>query len=219
MGTVTEMKNVVVVGGGFAGIGAAKHLVKDPRVKLTLIDQNNYHQFQPLLYQVATSQLAQTDIAYPIRNTARKHPNFDVKLGRVTSIDPAARRVTTEEGQSYEADYLVLGAGSQPYFFKTPGAEEHAFPLYSVDDAVKLRARILQLFEEADRDPTLVDEGAVEFVVVGGGPTGVEISRCPRRDDPRDARLRIPRPRGREGGRPPRGPCQWPARDVRQRRR
>src|SRR5262245_61642831 len=76
--TDTEMRDVIVVGGGFAGIGAAKHVVKDPRVRVTLIDQNNYHQFQPLLYQVATSQLAQTDIAYPIRNTARRHPNFDV---------------------------------------------------------------------------------------------------------------------------------------------
>jgi NADH dehydrogenase len=84
--------------------------------------------------------------------------------------------VTTSEGQTYQGDYLVIAAGSQPYYFKTPGAEDHSFPLYSVDDAVRLRTRILQLFEEADRDPTRIDEGAVEFVVVGGGPTGVEVS-------------------------------------------
>jgi NADH dehydrogenase len=166
----------VVVGGGFAGVAAAKRVAKDARVQVTLIDQHNYHQFQPLLYQVATCQLAQTDIAYPLRNIARKHPNFDVKMGTVTSVDPASCTVTTAEGQSYTGNYLVIAAGSQPYFFKTPGAEEHSYPLYSVDDAVRLRARILQLFEEADRDPSLVDQGAVEFVVVGGGPTGVEVS-------------------------------------------
>ncbi len=173
---MSELRHVVVVGGGFAGVGAAKALAKDARVEVTLIDQHNYHQFQPLLYQVATSQLAETDVAYPIRNMARLRTNFDVKLGTVTSVDPVARSVTTAEGQTYSGDYLVLAAGSQPYYFKTPGAKEHAFPLYSVEDAVRLRTRILQLFEDADRDASLIDEGAVEFVVVGGGPTGVEIS-------------------------------------------
>jgi NADH dehydrogenase len=173
---MSELRHVVVVGGGFAGVGAAKALAKDARVRVTLVDQHNYHQFQPLLYQVATSQLAETDVAYPIRNMARKKANFDVKLGTVTSVDPGARSVATAEGQTYSGDYLVVAAGSQPYFFNTPGAEEHAFPLYSIDDAVRLRARILQLFEDADRDASLIDQGAVEFVVVGGGPTGVEIS-------------------------------------------
>jgi NADH dehydrogenase len=173
---VSEIRHVVVVGGGFAGVAAAKRVAKDARVQVTLIDQNNYHQFQPLLYQVATCQLAQTDIAYPLRNIARKHSNFDVKLGTVASIDPGSRTVTTEEGQAYTGDYLVIAAGSQPYFFKTPGADEHTFPLYSVDDAVRLRRQILALFEEADRDPSLVEHGAVEFVVVGGGPTGVEVA-------------------------------------------
>ena len=98
------MRDVVVVGGGFAGIGAAKHVAKDPRVRVTLIDQNNYHQLQPLLYQVATSQLSQTDIAYPIRNTARRHANFDFQLGTVTAIDPQAKVVTTSDGQTYKGD-------------------------------------------------------------------------------------------------------------------
>jgi NADH:ubiquinone reductase (H+-translocating) len=140
------------------------------------VDQHDYHQFQPLLYQVATSQLAESDVAYPIRNMARLRANFDVRLGTVTSVDPVARSVTTSEGQTYSGDYLVIAAGSQPYFFNTPGAAEHSFPLYSVDDAKRLRVRILELFEEADRDASLIDEGAVEFVVVGGGPTGVEVS-------------------------------------------
>jgi NADH dehydrogenase len=169
-------KHVLIVGGGFAGIGAAKKLARDTSLRITLVDQNNYHQFQPLLYQLATSQLAASDVAYPLRNTARKHPNFDVKLGSVSAIDPVARSVTTADGQGYQGDYLVIAAGSQPYFFATPGADEHAFPLYSVDDALRLRSRIIELFEEADRDPTLIDKGAVEFVVVGGGPTGVEVA-------------------------------------------
>lgn len=173
---MTEQRHVVIVGVGFAGIGAAKKLAKDEAARITLIDRHNYHQFQPLLYQVATSQLASSDIAYPIRNTARKHADFDVKLGTVSSIDPAVRTVRTAEGDTYQGDYLVIAAGSQPYFFKTPGADEHAFPLYSLDDAMRLRSRILQLFEDADRDPRLIDEGAVEVVVVGGGPTGVEVS-------------------------------------------
>ena len=168
--------HVVIVGGGFAGIGVAKKLAKDTAVQITLVDQHNYHQFQPLLYQVATSQLAAADVAYPIRNTARTHANFDVKLGTVSSVDPATRTVTTTDGQRYQGDFLVIAAGSQPYFFNTPGAAEHAFPLYSVDDAVRLRSRILGLFEEADRERALIDQGAVEFVVVGGGPTGVEVA-------------------------------------------
>ena len=173
---MTDLHHVVVVGGGFAGMGAAKKLAKDKNVRVTLVDQHNYHQFQPLLYQVATSQLASSDVAYPIRNTARKFDDFDVKLGTVTSIDPATRTVTTHDGATYQGDYLVIAAGSQPYFFKTPGAEEHAYPLYSIDDAKRLRSRILDLFEEAERDRSKIDQGAVEFVVVGGGPTGVEIS-------------------------------------------
>ena len=83
--------------------------------------------------------------------------------------------MTTASGETYAGDYLVLAAGSQPNFFKTPGAE-HAFPLYSLDDAERLRTRIIQAFEEADRDPQPVDEGAIDFVVVGGGPTGVEVA-------------------------------------------
>ena len=165
---------VIVVGGGFAGVGAARELAKDDDVEVSLIDRNNYHQFQPLLYQVATSMLAATDIAYPLRKVARKHGNFDVKLGDVVAIDPASKTVTTADGQTYQGDYLVLAAGSQPNFFHTPGADEHAFPLYSVSDAQRLRSRILTLFEEADRDRTLIDQGALDFVIVGGGPTGVE---------------------------------------------
>jgi NADH dehydrogenase len=169
-----EPLSVVVVGGGFAGVGCARELAKHDHVEVTLLDRNNYHQFQPLLYQVATSQLASSDIAYSLRKLFRSSPNVHVKLERVTQIEPATRTVRTAEGNTYGGDALVIAAGSQPNFFRTPGAAQHAFPLYSVEDAKRLRSRIIGVFEDADRDPSLIDQGALTFVVVGGGPTGVE---------------------------------------------
>ena len=168
--------HVVVVGGGFAGVGCVRRLARDDAVRVTLIDRNNYHQFQPLLYQVATSQLASTDIAFSLRKLFRRHPNVDVKMAEVAEIDPATRTVLTTDGQRHTGDVLVVAAGSQPNFFHTPGADRHAFPLYSLEDAVRLRSRIIGVFEAADRLPALVDRGALNFVVVGGGPTGVEMA-------------------------------------------
>jgi NADH:ubiquinone reductase (H+-translocating) len=166
--------HVIVVGGGFAGVGCARRLAEHDDVNVTLIDRHNYHQFQPLLYQVATSQLAPSDIAFSLRKLFNRHPSVDVKLAEVESIDPASHTVTTRDGESFSGDAIVLAAGSQPNFFRTPGAREHAFPLYSLDDAHRLRSRILAVFEEADREPALIDQGALNFVIVGGGPTGVE---------------------------------------------
>ena len=166
---------VVVVGGGFAGVACARKLAASHDLHVTLIDKNDYHQFQPLLYQVATSMLAARDIAYPLRKIAAEYDEFDAKRAEVAAVDPVARTVTTSTGETYAGDYIVLAAGSQPNFFGTPGSE-HVFPLYSLDDADRLRTRIIQAFEEADRDPHLADEGAIDFVVVGGGPTGVEVA-------------------------------------------
>jgi NADH dehydrogenase len=166
--------HVVVVGGGFAGVGCARRLAGRDDVSVTLIDRNNYHQFQPLLYQVATSQLAPSDIAYSLRKLFMDDDNVDVRLAEVASVDPATHSVTTADGDRISGDALVLAAGSQPNFFRTPGAAEHAFPLYCLDDARRLRSRIIAVFEAADRDPALIEQGALNFVVVGGGPTGVE---------------------------------------------
>jgi len=168
--------HVVVVGGGFAGVGCARRLAGRDDVHVTLIDRNNYHQFQPLLYQVATSQLASSDIAYSLRKLFNEDQNVDVKLAEVVEIDPLTHTVTTADGDHFTADAIVLAAGSQPNFFRTAGAEQHAFPLYSLDDAQRLRSRIISVFEEADRDPSLIDQGALNFVVIGGGPTGVELA-------------------------------------------
>jgi NADH dehydrogenase len=167
--------HVLIVGAGFAGLGCAKELAKHAHVRVTLIDKHNYHQFQPLLYQVATAQLAQADIAFDIRQGFRKHPNVDVKMAEVASTDPDARSVTCDDGKTMAGDYLVLAAGSQPNFFGTPGSE-HTFPLYSLDDAQRLRSRILAVYEDADKDPSLIDRGALNFVIVGAGATGTEVA-------------------------------------------
>src|SRR4051794_24276601 len=169
-----ERRRVVVVGGGFAGVGCVRRLARHDDVDVTLIDSNNYHQFQPLLYQVATSQLATSDIAYSLRKLFREDRGVDVKLAEAVAVDPATRTVTTRDGATFTGDAVVVAAGSQPNFFRTPGADAHAFPLYSLDDASRLRSRILTVFEEADRNPALIDDGALNFVIVGGGPTGVE---------------------------------------------
>ena len=174
MQTESKDKHVVIVGGGFAGLGCGRGLARQRGVRVTLLDRNNYHQFQPMLYQVATSQLAPADIAYSLRKVFTRATNVDLKLGEAVSIDPAARKVTTKTGEVYQGDYLVIATGSQPNFFKTPGADQHSFPLYSLDDAERLRSRILQVFEDADRDRSLLDQGALNFVIVGAGPTGVE---------------------------------------------
>jgi NADH:ubiquinone reductase (H+-translocating) len=168
--------HVVIVGGGFAGLGCAQRLVKSDRVHVTLIDRNNYHQFQPLLYQVATSQLAPSDIAHSLRAVFAGDDDIDVKLAEIASANPRTRTVVAKNGEEWSGDALVLAAGSRPNFFSTPGAAENSFPLYSLDDATNLRSRILGLFEQVDRYPELVARGALNFVIVGGGPTGVEVA-------------------------------------------
>ncbi len=167
---------VVIVGAGFAGLGCARALAKHDEVHVTLIDRNDYHQFQPLLYQVATCQLARADVAFSLHELFHAHPNVEVVLAEVESADAAARTVTVGDGRSFAGDALVLAAGSRARFFKTPGAAEHSFPLYTVENADRLRRQILEVFDAAHRDPSLVGEGALSFVVVGAGATGTEIA-------------------------------------------
>jgi len=166
----------VIVGGGFAGLGCAHKLAKSDDVRVTLIDKNNYHQFQPLLYQVATAELGSGDVATSLRQLLHDHPNVDVKMSEVMVADAKSRTVTTRDGQSYQADLLVLAAGSQANFFHTPGADQHSFPLYSLEEAQRLRSRVLAVFEAADRDPSVLSKGALNFVIIGGGPTGTELA-------------------------------------------
>ncbi len=174
--SANRKRQVVIVGSGFAGLGCAERLAEHKDVDVTLIDRNNYHQFQPLLYQVATSQVAASDIANSIREVFAGQENVDVKLADISAVDTATRTVAAQEGDVWTGDALVLAAGSQPNFFHTPGAPEHSFPLYALDDATRLRSRILGLFEQVDRNPALVQRGGLNFVIVGGGPTGVEVA-------------------------------------------
>ena len=166
----------MIIGGGFAGLGCAQRLADHDDVTVTLIDRNNHHQFQPLLYQVATSQLAPSDVAHSLRGVFAGKENVDVKLAEIAAIDTGGEDRHGERRRGVDRRRAVLAAGSQPNFFGTPGASEHSFPLYSLDDATRLRSRILGIFEQVDRDPALVDRGALNFVVVGGGPTGVEVA-------------------------------------------
>ncbi|WP_244871636.1 NAD(P)/FAD-dependent oxidoreductase [Catellatospora sp. TT07R-123] len=165
---------VVIVGGGFAGVACAKRLANESGVRVDLIDRAGYHQFQPLLYQVATAELTSEDIRFDLCRLFRDSPNVTVRKAVVAAVDPQARTVTLDDGQVLAADHLVLAAGAQPNFFNTPGAAEHAFPLYSVDDAQAVRGRILTILEDVKQRPELVEQGALNFVIVGGGPTGVE---------------------------------------------
>jgi NADH dehydrogenase len=176
MNTMTSPKHVVIVGGGFAGLASARKLAKSDAVRVTVIDKNNYHQFQPLLYQVATAELGTGDVATSLRQVLRGHPNVDVKMAEVMVVDPKTRTVTTKGGDTYQGDYLVLAAGSQANFFDTEGAEKYSMPLYSLEEAERLRSRVLAVFEEADSNPQLVSEGALNFVIIGGGPTGTELA-------------------------------------------
>ena len=170
------MKHVVIVGGGFAGLSCARELARCKDLRITLIDKNNYQQFQPLLYQVATGVLAPSNTASNLRNCFRDNSNVDVKMAEVVSVDLQTRTVITHEGQQYRGDFLVLAAGSRANFFATPGAEQASYPLYSLRDAEVLRSRIIAVLEAADRDPSLVEKGALNFVIVGAGPTGAEMA-------------------------------------------
>ena len=165
--------HVVIVGAGFGGLGVAEQLAHVP-VEVTLIDQHDYHTFQPLLYQVATSLLNAEDVGAPIRGLFRHQDNVTFHMATVTQVDMPGHKIQLSDGKDVSYDYLVLAGGATVNYFNTPGAAEHAFPLYTLMNAVKLRSRILERFEAADRDPTLIEEGALNFVIVGAGPTGVE---------------------------------------------
>lgn len=168
-----ERPRVVIVGAGFGGLASAHHLSHVP-VDITLVDRHDYHTFHPLLYQVATAVLNAEDVGRPVRAEFHHQDNLTFREATVTGIDWRIQRVQFAEGDSLPFDYLVLGVGAMVNYFGVPGAAEHAFALYTLPDSVRLRNRILDRFEAADRDPALLDDGALTFVVVGGGPTGVE---------------------------------------------
>jgi len=168
---------VVIVGGGFAGLNAAQGLSKDDRFDVTLVDRRNYHLFQPLLYQVATGALAPGEIAQPLRSILRRARNTTVLLGEAVRLDPEAREIELSDGGPIRYDTLLVATGARHSYFGHPGWAKFAPGLKSIDDAVGIRRRILIAFEAAEReaDPE-IRRAWMTFVVVGGGPTGVELA-------------------------------------------
>lgn len=170
-----QRPRVVIVGSGFGGLAAAKRLEREP-VDVLVLDRHNYHQFLPLLYQVATAGLNAADVAYAVRGVFRRQRRVFFRKGDVVGVDWDRHEVRLRHEDPVGFDHLIVAAGSSTSFFGVPGAEEFAFPLYSLEDAIRLRNHVLSLFEAAAARPELVDDGVLTFVVVGGGPTGVEVS-------------------------------------------
>jgi NADH dehydrogenase len=172
---MAELTHVVILGAGFGGIGALKKL-RDADVRITIVDKRDYHTFQPLLYQVATDELGPTEVGFPIRELLHGHENITFHRAVVNSVDLAKKQIVAEGIGPIQYDYLVLALGAMVNFFRTPGADQYAFPLYTMDDAIRLKEHILKIFEAVDKNPDLLDDGALNFCVVGGGATGVELA-------------------------------------------
>ncbi|MEP2773800.1 MAG: NAD(P)/FAD-dependent oxidoreductase [Fulvivirga sp.] len=171
----SENPRIVIIGGGFAGIKLIKKLKNQP-VQIVLFDRNNYHTFQPLLYQVATAGLEPDSIADPLRKQLEPVKNFFFRMGEVYSINPDSKTISTEIGE-VDYDYLVLATGSQTNYFGNESIMQNGFPLKQIPQALDLRSHILQNFEAANIT-TDADELAsrMNVVIVGGGPTGVEVA-------------------------------------------
>jgi len=170
------MPRVVIVGGGFGGLNAAR-VFANADVSVTLLDRHNYHLFQPLLYQVATASLSPGDVASPIRWILRHQKNVEVLLANVQRIDSSGNRVLIDGGQSIPFDYLVLASGAAHAYFGHPEWEDRAPGLKTLDDALEMRRRVLRAFEAAEREPDSARQRRLlTFVIVGAGPTGVELA-------------------------------------------
>ncbi len=168
--------HVLIIGGGFGGLTAAQALARAP-VRVTLVDRTNHHTFQPLLYQVATAGLSAADIAQPIRSILRRERNATVLLGKVTSIDLSGKRAILAEGPPIEWDFLILACGAATSYFGHDDWYKVAPGLKSLEDAFEIRRRVLLSFELAERETDPVKRQALmNFVVIGGGPTGVELA-------------------------------------------
>jgi len=168
-----NLPHIVIVGAGFGGMEAARRLAKSS-VQITLIDRHNYHLFQPLLYQVAIAGLLPSQIAYPLRTIFRRQRNLTFQMGEVTSIDFEARYVKLD-GSVIAYDYLILAVGGQTNFFGMDSVERNGFQIKDIESAICTRNHLLQMFERANREADVDKRKALlTFVVVGGGPTGVE---------------------------------------------
>lgn len=171
-----KFPRVLIIGGGFGGLYAAREF-RDTLTEVTLVDRSNHHTFQPLLYQVATATLAPTDIAAPLRWLLRKQKNTEVLMAEVERVDPARQVAVLDTGRELSYDYLILAAGSRHSYFAHPEWEAVAPGLKSIEDAIEIRRRFLTAFEEAEKSTDEADRAAfMTFVIIGGGPTGVELA-------------------------------------------
>jgi NADH dehydrogenase len=197
----SKLAHVVIVGGGFGGLFAAKALARAP-VRVTLVDRSNHHTFQPLLYQVATAGLNPSDIAVPIRRIVRRQANVTVLLRKASSIDVPNRRLLVEDGDALAYDHLIVATGATHSYFGHPEWEQRAPGLKTIEDAIEVRTRILFAFEAAEREEDPERTRAwLTFVIIGGGASGVELAgtlaevaqktlaRDFRRIDPTQARI------------------------------
>lgn len=170
------LPRIVILGAGFGGLTAARALRK-AAVSITLIDRQNYHLFQPLLYQVATATLSPADIAVPVRSTFRDQKNTSVLLGTVEDVDRQARLVKLADGRDVPFDYLIIATGAGHAYFGHDEWAPYAPGLKKIDDATEIRRRVLLAFEKAETEPDPARRAALlTFVIVGGGPTGVEMA-------------------------------------------
>lgn len=168
---------IIIVGAGFAGLNAAKILAKNPNTSITLIDKVNYHLFQPLLYQVATGALSPSEMAYPIRSIFKKNKNVHVMLDEVVAIDRQSKNVSLKSGNVLPYHKLVVATGAKDFYFGNTAWENHALGIKELDHAIRVRRRIFLAFEKAEIESnTQKRKMYLNFVVIGGGPTGVEMA-------------------------------------------
>ena len=172
----TKKMKLIILGGGFGGLRLARKLNNDPYFDITLIDRFNYHQFQPLFYQVATAGLDASNISFPLRKVFQKSKNIRFRMVEVEAIDTAAKLVKTSEG-NYEYDVLLIAMGATTNFFNNANLEKYAFPMKSTVEALQLRHKLIHNFEDALHATGEEElQRLMNVVVVGGGPTGVELS-------------------------------------------
>lgn len=173
---MTERHKVVIIGGGFGGLYAAQSLRRAP-VEVTLVDRRNFHLFQPLLYQVATGELSPSEVASPLRHILHRSSNTRVLLAEAADLDPRRRRLRLKDGEELPYDTLVVAAGSQNHYFGNHSWERYAPGLKTIEDATWIRHKILYAFEAAERETDPARRRSwLTFVIVGGGPTGVELA-------------------------------------------
>src|SRR5713226_9052102 len=172
---MTQKHQVVILGGGFAGLNAAQKLKRAP-VDVTLIDRRNFHLFQPLLYQVATGSLSPGEIAAPLRGVLSRQKNARVLLGEAVDIDPDAKRVTLRDGASFAYDSLIVATGSKTSYYGNDAWRQWAPSLKIIEEATAIRHKILYAFEWAERAITEEERAWLTFVIVGAGATGLELA-------------------------------------------